>query len=433
MESFSDDLRKATCEALRFGGASIMREPRRFVAFVSDKLGPDSFEMSVLYHTMGVGYLDRLADAAEKGTIAAINDAVMRSTAQLEHEYAMRGDVASCVSLSLGLGVADFWGLDTSGLLPDTNRFDAAVTNDQRRDGVQPAAVPMTSPDTSTQQNDMPQQSSRADAASPQQYKAPDATQDNARTPAARVGSASATATPKKTDKGKSIALVLGVAAMLAAICVARFVAVEFIVPSFLESAQESSDAQADSPSIQKVDNSSSASDTDNTDEDAKDDGAGKSAKEAKDDDKDEPAVEEKPAQSDDSSDKDTPASPEQEEEDSLYPFTDLDALWWGGKTDTGCTICYVENPDTQRAGFMAIKGSAFSWWTGPVEIDGSTVTIRSVRRTGEDDPHTFYITWRGEDSIGVETDDYGSATLPVLSYEQRETVSNAIYNINYA
>jgi hypothetical protein len=61
-------LRQATRMALTHAGTGVLREPRRFVGLVSDYLGLGAPEVRVLSHTMGMGYVERFANAADAGT-----------------------------------------------------------------------------------------------------------------------------------------------------------------------------------------------------------------------------------------------------------------------------------------------------------------------------------------------------------------------------
>ncbi len=118
MEDTTGDLRQATRMALFHGGTKVLREPRRFVGLVSDKLGASAPEVRVLYHTVDIGYLERFADAADAGTPTALRDAAERAAAQLEDELAMRTDAARSISLAIALAVSDFLGIDAPSMPP---------------------------------------------------------------------------------------------------------------------------------------------------------------------------------------------------------------------------------------------------------------------------------------------------------------------------
>ena len=118
MGDTNGSLRQAARMALFHGGTKVLREPRRFVGLVSDKLGASAPEVRVLYHTVDIGYLERFADAADAGTPTALRDAAERAAAQLEDELAMRTDAARSISLAIALAVSDFLGIDAPSMPP---------------------------------------------------------------------------------------------------------------------------------------------------------------------------------------------------------------------------------------------------------------------------------------------------------------------------
>ena len=129
MEDTTGGLRQATRMALYHGGTQVLREPRRFVGLVSDKLGDSAPEVRVLYHAIDMEYVEGFADAADVGTPMALRDATVRGAAQLEDRLFMRTDVARSTSLAIALAVSDFLGIEAPDMPPGWESGE-----DRRRD-----------------------------------------------------------------------------------------------------------------------------------------------------------------------------------------------------------------------------------------------------------------------------------------------------------
>lgn len=113
MASGYEQLRQAVQCALRDGGLSLLREPKRFLGFVSDWVDPDSMEMGAVYHACNADYLAIFANAAKEGTAEAMLSAADRAATRCEYECAMRSDVALGISRAIALGTLDFLGVPT--------------------------------------------------------------------------------------------------------------------------------------------------------------------------------------------------------------------------------------------------------------------------------------------------------------------------------
>ena len=114
----NDSLRYATLNALRNYGLGVLRDPHRFIAYVTDTLHPDSRIMGVLYHACDTAYLELFAKAAESGTAAALREAIIRASARLSYELSMDERAARNISYSIGMGTADYLGLRL-GIAPE--------------------------------------------------------------------------------------------------------------------------------------------------------------------------------------------------------------------------------------------------------------------------------------------------------------------------
>jgi hypothetical protein len=104
--------------ALSHAGTEVLREPRRFVGLVSDYLGPHAPEVHILYHTVGMGYVEGFADAADAGTPQALRDVAARGAAQLEAEFDMRKETSRSISLAIALAISDFLGIAAPDMPP---------------------------------------------------------------------------------------------------------------------------------------------------------------------------------------------------------------------------------------------------------------------------------------------------------------------------
>ncbi len=110
--------------------------------------------------------------------------------------------------------------------------------------------------------------------------------------------------------------------------------------------------------------------------------------------------------------------------------FFDDNAKWWGGQTDTGDYIVYLENQDTGQAGiFVDTADGVLMWGDGSLVIKGSETTIDF----GNDDPVTLTIAKRDGDGLTIEASEWGSGVLPALSAEKRDSIRDSLVRIDNA
>ena len=113
-DTLSEDLRSATCQALRLRGVEVFDQPKVYLGFLADALPKDSLELSVLYNQCDQSWLGIFASAAHGGTADALRDAVMRSEQMLITQRAITPSVAQSLSADVAQGIADALGLDAS-------------------------------------------------------------------------------------------------------------------------------------------------------------------------------------------------------------------------------------------------------------------------------------------------------------------------------
>ncbi len=434
MAETTENLRHATSMALYHGGLHVLREPRRFVALVSDELGASASEVRVLYHTVDMGYIERFADAADAGTPSAFRDATERAAAQLEDEFDMRRQTARDISLAISLGTWDFLGMEEpimpSGWESDEDRKRKAADAERRKAEeeqrkAEEAERRRKSEEAERQRRAEEERRRKSEEAERQrQAAAAAAAASNAATQATSQG-ASGTGSSATDAKGASgsrgTKVIVAIVAIVVCIILGRVIASQVIVPGLKDSKSSGSSTQQVTSSTSS--DSTSKSEGEKSTKDQKESGS-----EAKTETKTETKKE------DSSSTSSTSESSETKTKRSDFSIlSDPDTQWWGGKTDTGAIVCYMENETMQEAMFFFSSGSRVGWCNGPFENDGSTVTINYVTRNGGQESYSFSMLSQSDDYITIETDDYGSATLPAMSEDQQATVRESIININNA
>ena len=401
MEEISDELRKATLAALRCGGLPVLRDPKRFTAFVSDVLGPDSPEIGVLYRTLDMTYLEKLADGGERGTAVAIRSAAEQAATQLEHELMMSGDTARRMMFSIAFGMSDYLGIDME------ERVVREVNATWEEEQLQEDEERRRESEEKERQRLL-----RLAAEEQRQREAREQTRKNAVVPPAVNANPPA---KQANNKKSSVAPVAVAALVIVALVIGLTVAANYL--------------QAPQP-IQPV-----------TSEDDSNQLIVGEGEDVKSDDTTQTEPSDVVSQGDDTTEADSGKSeaPPADEEDGPHllgpPFSDFDAMWWGGYTDTEDLVVYVEDLDGGIAAFMGSHpGGRLVFFTGTLEIDGDTTIIHTKDwETGEDDPFTMTITSRDDYSLTFAAPEDGSGVLPVLSQEQRQICYDALNNINNA
>ena len=433
-----DDLRSTVASVLEDpSGEDLLSFPNRFLSYVADIADPESREVRVLMSCCDDNllrpYVAAIPDAKEQHEFAPLAGAAKAARRYLHDDCIIDDEAARDVADAIALGIADHLGIDTAQY-PEKVAPTPAPAPIPQHSSPAPAQIPQPSipapapiPQPLTPEPmPMPQPSSPEPAPPlPQQETGTSSdanmfgafadTQDSVN-PKHETVEASQTDKKSSSTNQASGAIPL---VILLALCIA--------VSVFVFMQNQSGDKVSTIPTqdteaaVKSDDGGDEASPAPTKDEDAaveSDDGGDESESKTP---EPEPVADEEDAA-------DT-ASEHEENESSLdSPYVDDDATWWGGKTDTDCTFIYVENANTQIAGFCALQGG-IRWCSGPYEFDGQTVTIH----IDEDKDYSFRITSRYDYSMTVETDDYGSGTLSALSSEQIQTIRDSLDKINRA
>lgn len=464
-----DDLRSTVASVLEDpSGEDLLSFPNRFLSYVADIADPESREVRVLMSCCDDNllrpYVAAIPDAKEQHGFAPLAGAAKAARRYLHDDCIIDDEAARDVADAIALGIADHLGIDTAQC-PERVAPTPAPAPIPQPSSPEPAPIPQHSSPAPAQ---IPQPSIPAPAPIPQPLTPepmpmpqPSSPEPAPPLPQQETGTSSdsnmfgafadtqdsvnpkhETVEARQTDKKSSstnqasgaIPLVI-----LLALCIAAAVFV-FIqnqsgnkvstVPTQDAEAAVGSDDKSDEASSAPTQDEDAAAESDDEKEASpaptQDEGA---AVESDDDsDESESKTPEPEPVADEEDAADTASEPEENESSLDSPYVDDDATWWGGKTDTDCTFIYVENANTQIAGFCALQGG-IRWCSGPYEFDGQTVTIH----IDEDKDYSFRITSRYDYSMTVETDDYGSGTLSALSSEQIQTIRDSLDKINRA
>ena len=433
-----DDLRSTVASVLEDpSGEDLLSFPNRFLSYVADIADPESREVRVLMSCCDDNllrpYVAAIPDAKEQHEFAPLAGAAKAARRYLHDDCIIDDEAARDVADAIALGIADHLGIDTAQY-PEKVAPTPAPAPIPQHSSPAPAQIPQPSipapapiPQPLTPEPmPMPQPSSPEPAPPlPQQETGTSSdanmfgafadTQDSVN-PKHETVEASQTDKKSSSTNQASGAIPL---VILLALCIAAAV--------FVFMQNQSGDKVSTIPTqdteaaVKSDDGGDEASPAPTKDEDAaveSDDGGDESESKTP---EPEPVADEEDAA-------DTASEPEENESSLDSPYVDDDATWWGGKTDTDCTFIYVENANTQIAGFCALQGG-IRWCSGPYEFDGQTVTIH----IDEDKDYSFRITSRYDYSMTVETDDYGSGTLSALSSEQIQTIRDSLDKINRA